>query len=523
LPSFDSIPRFHAQSEKSSSQKDERRKHLYPSDREKRIYDKLKRAWEDTEWVGFVPVKISSIIFSFAVHRALFSKKKNEILEQIRQIATKHKAELKNLRYLRDPKTKLKEDTSLKFLKAYELCQNIYNDFSFLYNTNKGDLIKIMQDFGDEIRKHGLVSPNKSWEASPENILVLPEAIRRVIKAHRLVNGASHFVIDAFRNPYEIEFFKRRYSEFYLIGVLRNASKRHSSLFNNGLKNDDIRFIDEREKGKLVERKKENISDWVISQDLNECIDKSDVFIDNEEDCTGVYPQLKYNIIKLITLIKNPGCIPPNSDERNMQIAMTAKQMSGCISRQVGAVVVNGKGYAVGIGWNDPPRGQVPCSLRTGKELAEGGRKRVFSDYERSPEFINHIKTHFNISHAFCFRNMVEKVQGKSRDKMREFTRALHAEENALLQAAKGSHESLDGATLYTTSKTCTLCAKKAYQLGIDKIVYIEEYPGIAIDQTIKTGDRDIEIKRFQGITGAAYFSLYSSLLPERDIIQLYS
>ncbi len=182
LPSFDSIPRFHVQSEKSRAQKDE---HVFClSIRIKRIYDKLKSAWEDTGWVGFVHVKISLTIFSFAVHRALFSKKKNEILEQIRQIAIKHKAELKKLRYLKDPKTKLKEDTSFKFLKAYELCQDIYNDFSLLYDNNKGDLIKIMQDFGDEIRKHGIVSPNKSQNAAPKNIFVLPEAIRRVIKAH---------------------------------------------------------------------------------------------------------------------------------------------------------------------------------------------------------------------------------------------------------------------------------------------------------------------------------------------------
>jgi len=521
FPSFDSIPRYFNGS--GNMQKDERTKHIYPSDREKRIYEKLKRVWDNTEWIKFVSIKISGIIFAFAVHRALFSSKKDTILSKIEMIAREHKNDLKPLRYLIDTKTQLRKKTSSEFLRAFEKCNQLYKDFADQYKLKRGELTKIMQDFGDEIRKYGIVSPTKNMKASAQSILVLPEAIRRVIKAQRNANSASHFVIDAFRNPYEIEYFSRRYSEFYLIGVLRDRKKRHEYLYKKGLNNDNVSYLDQREKGQIVARTNENIEDWVISQDLDQCLQKSDVFIDNEEDETSVYPQLKFNLIKLITLIKNPGCIPPNKDERNMQIAMAAKQMSGCISRQVGAVVMGKEGYVLGIGWNDPPRGQVPCSLRTGEELAEGGKKRVFSDYERSAEFIQYIKEYYNIPHAFCFRNVVEKVKGQLQDKMREYTRALHAEENALFQAVENSNQKLFGGTLYTTSKTCTLCAKKAYHLGIEKIVYIEEYPGIAIDQTIKTGDRDISIERFEGITGAAYFQLYCGLLPEKDLIQLYS
>ncbi len=198
---------------------------------------------------------------------------------------------------------------------------------------------------------------------------------------------------------------------------------------------------------------------------------------------------------------------------------MTARQMSRCISRQVGASVLNEHDYVIGIGWNDPPEGQVPCALRTGKELVENPCEDVFSDYERSAEFVQHIKQEHYAEHPFCFRYEYSKL---AKGKRAEFTRALHAEENALFQASWHAGEKLSDATLYTTASTCTLCAKKSYQLGISRIVYIEEYPGIAIDQTIKTGKKRMSIDRFEGVTGNAYLQLFSSLMPEKDLIQLY-
>jgi deoxycytidylate deaminase len=103
-----------------------------------------------------------------------------------------------------------------------------------------------------------------------------------------------------------------------------------------------------------------------------------------------------------------------------------------------------------------------------------------------------------------------------------EYTRALHAEENAFFQASRNTNTELIGATLYTTDKTCNLCAKKAYQLGISRIVYIDNYSDISIPQTLEVGLRRIEVDRFMGITGPAYFKLYVSLMPEKELIKIY-
>jgi dCMP deaminase len=203
-----------------------------------------------------------------------------------------------------------------------------------------------------------------------------------------------------------------------------------------------------------------------------------------------------------------------------MQLAMTAQLASGCISRQVGAVVIDKERRIIGVGWNDPPKTQIPCALRTCEELINEPTEEVFSEYERNPDFVDFIKSLNRGNKSFCFRN--ELANFKKEDKKAEYTRALHAEENALFQSTRNVGGSLDRSTLYTTSCTCTLCAKKAYQLGIDRIVYIDEYYDIAIDQTLRAGKKNILIERFSGIIGEAYHKLYSAPMPEKSVFQLY-
>jgi len=490
-----------------------------PPVRDERIYAKLKREWESLNWDRFVPIEVSKLIFALTVDRALRSRRKTETLEVIRRITATDKQRFFALRYLRKPH-KLNKKTSGGLIKAYELCRSLYITFKKKTGKDLGDFIELMQNLGDEIRKFGWVSPSKDMKPSPENLFILPEAIRRVIKAYRIAENASHFVIDAFRNPYEVEFFKWRYSEFYLVAILRDVKERYGGL--RSLTENSLKKLENREAGGAIERRRDNIADWITSQDLEACFQKGDMFVKNVMDSTKTYPHLRFNLIKLITLVKNPGCVPPTTDERCMQIAMTARQMSGCIARQVGAAVVNKDRYCVGVGWNESPQGQVSCSLRTGKELVDSPSKEIFSDFERSAKFVKHIRENCYTDRPFCFRSELPLALGRPGDKMAEFTRALHAEENALSQATRNTGRTLDEGVLYTTASTCTLCAKKAYQLGISRIVYIEEYSGIGVEQTIKTGDRQIEISRFQGVTGSAYFQLFGSLMPEKDLIRLY-
>lgn len=495
------------------------------SKRGNRIYDKLKRIWinKANYWEPFTSIEISPIIFGFAItqtiHESTIHDKFNSIADQI----LKDKNCILPLEKLwigsALPKNEESKLEHREIINAYQKMKISYEQWrSSGLQQHK---IKEMQDYGDIIRKYGKAFKGESDVLNPKNLFVIPEAIRRLINAYRATCESKYFVIDAFRNPFEIEYFKWRYAEFYLVGILCNEEERERRL---NLLPDDYKKISKKEKGETNERTSTNLPEWICSQDIDECLRKADIYIDNRKH---ERVSLKYNLIKLLALSEEPGCIPPTQNERNMQIAVTARMMSGCISRQVGAVVTNKEGYVIGIGWNDPPRNQTPCSLRTGEELINNATDEVFSEYERSDIFKNFVKKNYMTDKPFCFRELYAEMQtkaslGNSNDKKLEFARALHAEENALLQAVRNNPQGLDGGILYTTASPCNLCAKKAYHLGIEKIIYIEEYPGIHIDQTVKAGTRKIEIKGFEGVNASAYFRLFASSIPEKDMIQLF-
>jgi deoxycytidylate deaminase len=411
---------------------------------------------------------------------------------------------------------------------ALKTCRELYGDFESKVTGEK--FIKCMQDLGDNLRTYGYPVRLHFHSSSPRHLMVIPQAVKRIMKSHRRFNQApcrgsfagdvvSRFVINAFRHPYEVEFFRRRYSEFYLICIRRNASCRKQYIENKFLNGSEV---DRREKGEHVDKQKTPVPEWAAAQNVVECGQRADYFIYNGVDCDK-NSNLRYHLIRLLCLAAKPGCVPPTGDERSMQIAMTARQMSGCISRQVGATVVGESGYVLGIGWNDVPEGQVPCALRTAGELLKNPDKSTFSDHERSKDFCKHIKEHINgedLHKPFCFKDQDALLNGENK-KRAEYTRSLHAEENAFLQVAKVGGSSVVGSKLYTTAMTCALCAKKAYQLGVEKIVYIEEYDELANNQALNVGTRRITIEPFEGATGSAFFRLFSAIAPEKDMIKL--
>lgn len=483
-------------------------------------YRKLKKEWDNLTWNNCVSIDISKIIFLTAISRALRTKFTKGVLSQLRELAIPHKNELKHIKLLTEKRINLyKNDNASKIIEAYQLGGKLYPSFKNTATNSFEKFIELMQDFGDDVRKYGTVLPPPKTAHFPSNILILPEAIRRLIKSYRISQNASYFVIDAFRNPFEVEFFKRRYNEFYLITVQRDSDYINSAL--QGLSTQFIEKLNEREQGKLIDKKtSENVHEWITSQNIDECRQKADIFIENVQASSSQPANLRLQLIKLIALAQKPGCITPDKDERGMQLAISARQNSGCLSRHVGAVVTNKEGFVLGVGWNDPPLGQTPCSLRTAHELITEEHLDNFSEYEQSDEFKKHIEEQGIDDNPFCFKDELRKIKGGKRA---EFTRALHAEENAMLQATRHGVESLRDSILYTTDSTCTLCAKKAYHLGVNRIVYIEKYSGIDISQTLKTGIRKISVERFQGITGSAYFRLFTPLVPEKDFMKLYS
>ncbi|MCK4235040.1 cytidine/deoxycytidylate deaminase family protein [candidate division WOR-3 bacterium] len=144
----------------------------------------------------------------------------------------------------------------------------------------------------------------------------------------------------------------------------------------------------------------------------------------------------------------------PSWDEYFMEITDLVATRATCLRRKVGAILVKDR-RILATGYNGPPKGVPHCD-----EL--GG----------------------------CLR---EKLNIPSGERM-ELSRAVHAEQNAIIQAAiMGTN--IDGATLYVTNHPCFICAKMLINVGVKKIIYKEGYPDEYAEKILK--EADVKIVKF--------------------------
>jgi dCMP deaminase len=385
---------------------------------------------------------------------------------------------------------------------------------------------KLYQGAGDNVRSSGVANSNVF---DVERLFNFPKHLNFVIKLVRKFAKAKgvpcRIVIDAIRNPYEAFYLKRRYANFYLVSINTSDSQRMSSLREyRKLSIKEISDLDNKEyPGKISGENK------FIAQNIQACIEISDIHIHNSKVSEFNQNDLVCQLAWYLALMMHPGLVMPTSIENCMQIAYTVKQSSGCISRQVGAVVTDDSYSVKCVGWNSTPQGQTPCLLRSAEDLLRGINIVDYSDYERNDNVFRKALSdkYFELIKAgatqkrnipFCFKSIQNEIEG---EKNQVHTRALHAEENAFLQIAKHGGQKLFGGVLFTTASPCELCAKKAYQLGIVKIIYIDPYPGIATDHILSVGAKKPKLELFRGAVGRAFHQLYQPLMPYKDELDL--
>lgn len=382
---------------------------------------------------------------------------------------------------------------------------------------------KLYQKVGDNIRASGLANSSDFDENKLSTIPKIIWHLIRAIKYKESENGAC-ITIDAIRNPFEAIYFQQRYSSFYLVSIntpneirLDHLRKEHR------LSDQQISDLDDKEYPEKLTGK-----EIYISQNIQKCIEMADIHINNPVRDT-YNNELRAQLVWYIALILHPGIITPTSMERCMQLAYTAKLNSGCISRQVGAVVTDSNYSVKAVGWNNAPEGQTPCILRSVSELLYEAGQVIYSKYERedmmfqkvAKNTFDHVITAESLqgrNFSYCFKDVQNKVEG---EKNQVHTRSLHAEENAFLQLAKYGGIGIQSGILFSTASPCELCSKKAYQLGMKKIVFIDPYPGISNDHIFQVGNKIPEMILFSGAIGAAYHKLYRPIMAYKDELEM--
>jgi deoxycytidylate deaminase len=417
----------------------------------------------------------------------------------------------------------------------------------------------------NNIRKSG--NPYNGDLKDQMHVFSLAELINSTVKAIRKKNDKqpTKIVIDSFRNPFEVMFFKQRYSAFYLVAINRDDKIREKVLehFYKSEYYGVIRelLLDEYVGGKGTGFYRQYVRDCIEKADIHitfRSVDESIRLNKNRNDGTSPFFTWQMQTLKYLSLIEHPGLITPSPEERCMQLAYTAKYNSGCISRQVGAAITDIDYSVKAIGWNNTPEGQTPCLMRNAEVLLSASEDYIkaelrkeknneskdlekrtalneelssFTPYEKTDKTFKQV-LHDNYQNAlsinkpllkgrnvcFCFKSLQNSC---SEGKNQVHTRSLHAEESAFLQIAKYGGTSIKNGKLFTTASPCELCAKKAYQLGIKVIYYVDPYPGISSEQILSVGTNKPQVRLFNGAIGNAYFWLYEPLMPYKDEMTL--
>lgn len=109
---------------------------------------------------------------------------------------------------------------------------------------------------------------------------------------------------------------------------------------------------------------------------------------------------------------------------------------------------------------------RTTCTRRAVGAIVVKDRRILATGYNGVPSKITHCEE------VGCLRENLGVPSGQRH----EICRGLHAEQNAIIQAAK-SGTNLDGATVYCTTQPCVVCAKMLINTGITEIIYTNPYP----------------------------------------------
>lgn len=511
------------------------------------VYNYIKENWKEP----FTIISASDIIFYFVLLEE-FDTFKNALLAEKEINDTKGKFEnsfvdnelKKRIEGLKEKYGKLYETAKdcdgyiegnekydeVKVKKCRDLIFSDIKDFrknllEAVGGSNKKIISIKLQEWGNNIRKYNSIKKNNTQYAGSSCLAhKINQFVKRFREDYKAKGLPTYIVIDALRNPFEILYFRERYAAFYLMAVHTEEKVRREKLYNKGYGKEEIDEIDKNE------REKKNFDDSYSKLDIDKCIELADIHLTHDGIEKGNNRDLVNQLFTYIALIFHPGLVPPTPLERVMQVAYTAKLNSGCLSRQVGAAVTNEFYSVQSIGWNTVAEGQVPCSLRCLCDLCNKEDETAFSNYEKSNEnFVKKSSLLFEkykdvgslkgVNLSYCFKDVHTSIT-KEQDYNQVHTRSLHAEENAFLQLAKYGTQGIKCGKLFTTASCCELCAKKAYQLGIKEIYYIDAYPSISKPHILESGINQPEMILFRGAIGRAYINLYSQFLPLKDEIE---
>ena len=411
---------------------------------------------------------------------------------------------------------------------------------------NQAPTISDLQDKGNELR-----------EKHTKGFLV--KQLLEKIDNDPNIDSDTEIIIDGIKNEGEVQTL-RQFPFFFLFSVHSDSTIRQERYKENGTisKKEVFTQIDNRDR----------LEEFTYGQQVKKCNYLSDVIILNEtkfakadtkgkkDFISGIYR--KY--VKLVELLKSGKKSAehnPSVDEFCMTTAYAVSRMSSCLKRKVGAVIINKNQISnrsasesidtglinslpcvVSTGYNEVPLGSHKCIFHPDFQmcyrdyLQEHHAKKISycpkcgtkiesfivecpqckKEYEGYKKFCGECQIELEDKYLCpnCnIQTFKEYLPGEKRTpgKLLDMCRALHAEENALLNLANNNTAKNDELILYVTTQPCNLCANKIVSTGIKKVIFEEPYLMKESADILRAGN--VAVKRFEGVKSSAFFKLY--------------
>lgn len=360
---------------------------------------------------------------------------------------------------------KIADHHGYKILSLSEILRDKWkNENPEKENPNRKDL----QDFGNKIRQK-------------EGADYLACEVCKIISEDKTKN----YVVDSIRNPEEINILRDSYAGFVLFGIFAEPDLRWERV--REIYNNDRRAFEEDDK-------RDSNESIEHGQRVTDSFKIADIILLNNENIMPGNKNEELFLAKLnqkVNLIEGKDIFVPTDIETNMAIAYASSMRSSCLKRKVGAIIVDDSGDVFSSGYNEVPAANDTCKSKYGMCY----RDKLKSDYKDNLSSIIESEDEREASYKLFKKNF----------KILDYCRALHAEENAILNVARvGASSALPTSTLFTTTYPCNLCANKIAQVGIKRIVYFEPYP-MEEAKKILMG-KGVKQEPFEGVTYKGYF-----------------
>ena len=359
--------------------------------------------------------------------------------------------------------------------------------------------VEMMQDYGDQMRSETNNNGQSDHAAVALGLIRMIQRVRAQKVGHDPKSNdpvdpdgkPRAYILDSIRHPAEVRLLRSVYGDaFVLIGVVCEEGKRLQRISD---KYDDA--------GKVLAQQfmKRDANDASKhGQHVADAFHLADFFVDNTGDRTrkgkaNVKWNLTEDLGRLAKIVTNSELVRPKVSETAMFHAFSAQMQSACLSRQVGAAIVDATGNLVATGSNEAPKagGGVygeSFQKHEGEEKEEEDHRCAYFNDPNERYCRNTREQNMIIDELMASIDELKAIEEPRRTSLREelrktrigglleFSRAVHAEMDALLSAARKGVP-LTGCRLFVTTYPCHYCARHIVTAGIDEVQYIEPYP----------------------------------------------